>query len=122
MRVLHVKVAEPVADMLDRARQTMDALDAGEAPEPYFGIGFESLEQMLDVFTPERWTLLDALSARGPTRAQDLARALRRDAPTVASDLALLSEWNLVEQDPEGVVRVPWDEVDFKLTLAQRAA
>jgi hypothetical protein len=39
MTVLHVKVAEPMADMLGRARVAMEALDAGELPEPYFGIG-----------------------------------------------------------------------------------
>lgn len=122
MKILHVKVAEPVTELLDRACKTMEALDAGQAPEPYFGIGFESLEQMLDVFTPDRWTLLDTLSAHGPARAEDLARALSRDEPGVARDLTLLLEWNIVEQDAEGVVKVPWDELDVKLTLAQRAA
>jgi len=77
---------------------------------------------MLDVFTPDRWTLLDTLSAHGPARAKDLARALSRDEPGVARDLALLLDWNVVEQEAGGVVKVPWDELDVKLTLAQRAA
>lgn len=59
MRVLHVQVAEPTADMLDRARVVMEALEAGrEPPEAYFGISFESIPQMLGVFTLKRLGLV----------------------------------------------------------------
>jgi predicted transcriptional regulator len=109
MKVLHVKVAEPVREMLDRAQATMEALDAGASPEPHFGIGFESLEQMLGVFSPRRWALLEDLSGRGPSPAQDLAAALSRDAAEVAEDLALLKDWGVVEQTPDDRYRVPWD-------------
>jgi hypothetical protein len=41
MKVLHVQVAEPTADMLHRARVVLEALDPGrEPPEASFGIGF----------------------------------------------------------------------------------
>jgi predicted transcriptional regulator len=122
MKVLHVKVAEPVREMLDRAQATMEALDAGESPEPYFGIGFESLEQMLGVLSPRRWALLEALSGRGPSPAEDLAAALSRDAAEVAEDLALLKDWGVVEQTPDDRFPVPWDKVDLRLCLARRAA
>ena len=122
MKVLHVKVAEPMADLFDRARGVMESLDAGETPEPYFGIGFESLPQLLEVFSLARWALLTYLSAQGPLTTAELARGLGRDDAEVRSDVAALMEWTVVERGADGRVWVPWDEVDLRLPLARRAA
>lgn len=39
-RILNVKVGEPLESSLARAAQTMEALERGEKPTPYYGIGF----------------------------------------------------------------------------------
>lgn len=122
MKVLHVKVAEPMAGLLERARGVMESLDAGATPEPYFGIGFESLPQLLEVFSLERWDLVTYLSAQGPMTLADLARGLGRDEAKVHGDVDALMEWTVVERGADGRVWVPWDEVDLRLPLARRAA
>jgi len=122
MKVLHVKVAEPMAGLLERVRGVMESLDAGATPKPYFGIGFESLPQLLEVFSLERWDLVTYLSAQGPMTLADLARGLGRDEPKVHGDVDALMEWTVVERGADGRVWVPWDEVDLRLPLARRAA
>ena len=123
MKVLHVQVAEPTADMLDRARIVLEALEAGrEPPEAYFGIGFESIPQMLAVFTPKRLALVAYLSEHGPLTVAALARGLSRDYKNVHGDVAALMEWTVVERGVDGRVCVPWEEIDLRLPLARRAA
>jgi len=122
MKVLHVKVAESTADLLGRARGVMESLEAGATPEPYFGIGFESLPQLLEVFSLGRWALVAYLSAQGPLSLAELARGLGRDEAEVHGDVAALMEWTVVERGADGRVWVPWDEVDLRLPLARRAA
>ena len=122
MNILHVKVAEPPAHLLERARIAMEALDAGDLPEPYFGIGFESLPQLLEIFSPRRWALINYLSAQGPMTLTDLARGLGLDESEAQGDVAALQEWTVVERRADGRLWVPWDEVDMRLPLAQQAA
>ena len=123
MRVLHVKVAEPVEDMLKRARSTMERLEAGgSAPEPYFGIGFESVAQMVAVLTPKRLELLSWLSLQGPLTVAALARGLGRDYKNVHGDVAALEDWSILAREQDGRVSVPWDEIDLRLPLTRRAA
>jgi predicted transcriptional regulator len=86
MTVLHVKVAEPMADLLERARDVIESLHADETPEPYFRIGFESLPQLLGVFSLERWDLVTHLRAQGPPALAELAHGLGRDEPQANSD------------------------------------
>ena len=122
MKVLHVKVAEPMEEMLDRAKSTMEATEAGENPEPHFGIGFESLPQMLAIFTPKRWELIAYLKDHGPLTVAELARGLERNYKNVHGDIATLMEWMVVERDDDGRVFVPWDEIDLRLPLVKHAA
>lgn len=121
-RILNVKVAEPMAASLDRARATMEALQQGGKAAPYYGVGFESLSQMLAVFTPRRLELIGALRERGPSSIAALARALGRDYKNVHGDVTALIEWMAVERADDGTVSVPWDEIDFRLPLTRQAA
>jgi predicted transcriptional regulator len=123
MKVLHVKVAEPVANILERARSTMERLDAGgPTPEPYFGIGFESVSQMLAVLTPKRLELVSWLSTQGPLSVAALARGLGRDCNDVHGDVAALEEWSILAREEDGRISVPWDEIDLHLPLTRQAA
>lgn len=120
--ILRIKVAEPVEASLERAREAMEALQRGQAPEPHFGINFTSLPQLLAVFTPRRWELLAYLSENGPMTVAALARALKRDYKNVHGDVAALAEWMAIERDDRGLVSVPWDEIDLRLPLQHKAA
>lgn len=122
MNVLHVKVAEPMEEMLDHAKVTMEAIESGQTPEPHMGIGFESLPQLLAIFTPKRWELIAYLSEHGPLSVAELARRLERNYKNVHGDVAVLTEWMVVERDDAGLVSVPWDEIDLRLPLVKRAA
>lgn len=121
-KVLHVKVAEPMAEVLGRARTTMETLGKEKMPKPYFGVGFESLPQMLAVFTPKRWELIAFLGKHGPLSVAALARGLRRNYKNVHNDVAALMEWKVVERNDGGRVFVPWDEIDLHLPLMKSAA
>lgn len=42
-RILNVKAGEPLEVSLARAAQTMEALERGDTPQPYFAIGFSDI-------------------------------------------------------------------------------
>lgn len=121
-RVLHINAGEAAEASIARARHAMEALQAGRAVEPYFGVGFASMADMLAVFTPRRLELLATLRERGPMRVAGLARALGRDYKNVHGDVAALAEWLAVERGDDGRVSVPWDEIDVRLPLVRVAA
>lgn len=122
IKVLHVKVAEPMTASLHRAQVTMEALQQGKTPEPYYGVSFESLPQMLAVFTPKRLELVVFLRAQGPLSVAALARALKRNYKNVHGDVAALMEWLAIERNEDGRVFVPWDEIEVHLPLLGKAA
>ncbi|MGH9381480.1 MAG: hypothetical protein ACRD2Z_12810 [Thermoanaerobaculia bacterium] len=120
--ILRINVGDPIDVSLARARDVMESLERGQTPDPYYGIGFADLPQLLAVFTPRRWELLAFLSKQGPMTVAELARALRRDYKNVHGDVAALKEWLAVERDDDGRVFVPWDEIDLRLPLQHMTA
>jgi predicted transcriptional regulator len=68
------------------------------------------------VFTPERWELVEALKASGPLTMDALAKHLRRHDRNVCQDVTVLMEWLVInqEEDGDGRVFVPWDEIDVR--------
>ncbi|MBK1703890.1 helix-turn-helix domain-containing protein [Halochromatium glycolicum] len=100
------------------------AIDAGDAlPEADYRLNFASPEQLFAELTPERLRLLDTLKATGPLSIQALAKRLGQGYDSVREDLDKLLEHDLIEQDAEGRVFVPWDAIRLDLTLdGSRAA
>ena len=121
-RVLHIEAGRAPADNLARARAAMESLQTGQKAESWFGVGFESLGQMLAVFTPRRLELLTVLRERGPMRVSELARTLGRNYKNVHGDVAALEQWLVIERDEGGRATVPWDEIDMRLRLVDKAA
>ncbi|MCK2095200.1 hypothetical protein [Thauera aromatica] len=119
---LHVRVGCAAEESLRRAAQAMKAIERGEQIEPYFGVGFEDIGQMLAVFTPKRWDLIGALRAAGPLTVAELARRLRRDYKNVHGDVESLAEWLVIERDEQGRVLVPWTEIIVDMRLPECAA
>jgi predicted transcriptional regulator len=100
------------------------AIDAGDAlPEADYRLNFASPEQLFAELTPERLRLLDTLKATGPLSIQALAKRLGQGYDSVREDLDKLLEHDLIEQDTENRVFVPWDAIRLDLTLdGSRAA
>ena len=121
-RILNVKVGEPLEANLARAARTMEALDRGETPAPYFGVGFSDVGQLFDVFTPRRWDLLAALRESGPMTIAELARRLKRDYKNVHGDVEKLAEWQAVEKDEKGRIVAPYSEIVVDVRLPQGRA
>jgi predicted transcriptional regulator len=107
---------------LARAAQTMEALERGESPTPYFGVGFSDVGQLFAVFTPRRWDLLAALREGGPMTIAELARRVKRDYKNVHGDVEKLAEWQAVEKDEKRRVFAPYSEIVVDVRLPQGRA
>jgi len=121
-KTLHVHVGEPLAHSLARVADTMYAIERGESPEPRFDLGFETLPQLLAVFTPKRWELLNALGESGPTSILALARRLGRDYKNVHTDVGVLLEWCVIEKNARGQIIAPFSEIAMDVQLPQQKA
>ena len=120
--ILNVKVGEPLELSLVRAAQTMVALEKGETPTPYYGIGFSDIGQLFAVFTPRRWDLLAVLRESGPMTIAALARLLKRDYKNVHGDVEKLAEWQAVEKDEQNRVFAPYSEIVVDVRMPQGRA
>lgn len=118
-RILNVTVGGVLESSLNRAAQTMEALERGESPTPYFSIGFSNVGQIFAVFTPRRWELLAALRESGPMSIAELARRLKRDYKNVHGDVERLFEWQVVEKDEKGLVSTPYSKIVVDVRLPQ---
>ena len=121
-RILNVKVGEPLESALTRAAQTMEMLDRGETPPPYFGIGFPSVGHLFSVFTPRRWDLLAVLRECGPISIAELARRVKRDYKNVHGDIEKLTEWQAVEKNVKGQIFAPYSEIIVDVLLPRGRA
>jgi predicted transcriptional regulator len=121
-RVLHVQVDEPMSASLERARAAMEALQQGQTPDAYFGVGFQSMAQMLAVFSAKRMELISYLRAQGPLTLSELIRNRGATDENIESDVSALVEWLAIAQDESGRLCVPWDEIDVHFPLASKAA
>ena len=121
MNVLELKVGEPLAASLARFGKAMTAARAGRALEPYAGIGFRTMAQFGEVFTPKRWELVEALKTSGPLSIYALAKRLNRHYRNVHKDVTALMQWTVIEKNDAGRVFVPWDEIDVRWPLQTAA-
>ena len=80
MSVLEVRVGENVGASLARFGQALAAARAGKKVKPNFGIGFRTIAQFGEAFTPKRWELVESLKAAGPLTIYALAKWLGRQA------------------------------------------
>lgn len=121
-RVLYVRVAEPHAEFMARTLALARGIDAGAETEPLFEVGFARAEEMLSVFTPKRWELIQRLREWGPLPVAELARRLGRNYKNVHGDVERLAEWLAVERDEQGRVFVPYSEIVVDMRLPDQAA
>jgi hypothetical protein len=104
--VLHLTVGEPVSASMARATAAMLAVKQKKPIQPYFGVGFDDVGE-----------LIGALRENGPVSVAQLARLLKRDYKNVHNDCERLIEWMAIEKDENGLIFAPYSEivVDMKL-------
>jgi len=120
MSVLELRVGESIETALDRFGSTLAKAQAGKKIKPQFGVGFRSMAQFGEVFTPKRWELVEALKAGGPMTIYALAKRIGRHYRNVYRDVTAMMEWTVIEKDAEGRVYVPWDEIEVRCPLGRR--
>lgn len=113
---LYVRVS-PAADALDRFEAAWHLATGRAAPAPLAILSFADLPLLLKTLTPARWALLKKLRVDGPSSIFGLAKSLGRDYKNVYMDTKQLISLNLIEQLPNGAVRVAWDAVRAELRL-----
>ncbi len=121
MTALTITVGKSLVENLHDFSRTMQATSDGLKVWPQFGLGFESMAQMGEVFSPKRWELVEVLKKTGPQSIYALAKRLDRHYRNVHQDVTKLSEWMVIEKDESGKVFVPWDKIDVQLPLKRLA-
>jgi predicted transcriptional regulator len=120
--ILNVTVGTSIEKTLDNFGAALESAINGNPVAPQFGVGFASMAQFGDVFTPKRWELIAALKATGPLSIYALAKHLDRHYRNVYKDVGILTEWLVIEKNSDGHIFVPWDEIDVRLPLKKDAA
>ena len=92
-------------------------IDRGDTRQHAAQISFESMELLLKVLTPNRWTLLRKLRTLGPSSIRALAHGLARDYRGVHSDVTALREVGLIERRADGKVLVPWSRIVAEMSV-----
>ncbi len=105
-------------DYLEQALAVARRVDAGETvPEADYHLGFANAAQIFRELTPARLALLDALKGLGPVSIAALAKHLGRNYSNVHTDTTKLLDLELVEKNAEGLVWVPWEEIQIRVSV-----
>lgn len=94
-------------------------LSAGLASD--YRLHFESARALFIDLTPERIDLLDTLLHLSLCSEYTLAKTAGRNHSHVHIDVAALEKLGLVERSQDGTIRVPFDAVEIRLSLATAA-
>ncbi|NGO52272.1 winged helix DNA-binding protein [Allomesorhizobium camelthorni] len=107
---------ESVDDFFNSALEMAKRLDAGDRAAESASISFESMELLLKVLTPNRWTLLRTLRANGPSSIRALSQLLARDYRGVHADVTALIDAGLIER-ADGKISVPWSRITAEMAV-----
>ena len=100
-----------------------DKLDTGAMPPEFdFHLDFADATQLLCELPPKRLQTLRAIKRTGPVSIYTMAKALGRNYSNVHTDVHKLIEHSLVERDPDGLVRVPLDDIVVRVDASLLAA
>ena len=121
-RVMHVRFREGDTE---RVEQTLEALDRGETPDPYFERVYNDPEELHRITRPKNLELLRAIARETPASIRETARLVERDVRQVHQNLEELEGLGLVEFEETGNARRPsvwYDELNIELPLADDGA
>jgi predicted transcriptional regulator len=113
MRTVTIEVAG-----IESTKQRMKAAFRGESQGCF--ISFPSDEDLWTTLTPNRWTILKAMTGAGPVGVRELARKVRRDVKGVHTDVQALVFCGVIDKTPDGKLLFPYDavHVDFMFKAA----
>jgi predicted transcriptional regulator len=93
-----VATLESEDDFLARSRERVKAFQAGKPVATKATVSFASVAALLDVLTPKRYALIEAVKARGKfDTIEALAADLHRDRAAVSRDLKALVAAGLLQ-------------------------
>jgi len=121
-RVMHIRFREGDTD---RVEQTLDALDRGETPEPYFERVYNDPDELHRITRPKNLELLRTIARERPASIRETARLVERDVRQVHENLEELEGLGLVAFEETGNARRPsvwYDELTVELPLADEAS
>lgn len=113
-KILYIQIA-PLEDSLQQFAQVWKT---GKPVGEINRLTFESMGSFLKILTTKRWELLTKLRKEGGMSINQLAKLLKRNYKNVHTDVTNLMELGLIEKNKEGLVFVPWDEIETHLKLA----
>ena len=108
---------ESVDDFFDSALDMAKRLDKGDHAPEAASMSFESMELLLKVLTPNRWTLLRTLRANGSCSIRALSHQLKRDYRGVHADVTALLDAGLIERSDSGKIAVPWSRITAEMAV-----
>jgi predicted transcriptional regulator len=122
-RTLHVKLGPTDHSDLE---ETLDALDAGEDPDPRPSVlSVENFETLGRIFRPTNLELLEAVLEHEPDSIRELARLVDRHPPEVLDNVHELRDYGLVELRDDGRATRPivwYDEIDVSVPLGRASS
>jgi predicted transcriptional regulator len=104
-------------DFFADTRKMAARIDDGDFRQQPSVIACETMEVLLKVLTPNRWTLLRCLRGLGATSIRALSRALGRDYRGVHADVMALLDAGLIERADDGSIIVPWDRITAEMAI-----
>lgn len=76
---------------------------------------------MFEVFTANRWDMIQKLQGSGPLSVRGLARALGRDVRRVHDDVSVLLDWGIIERNDDNKVFAPYDHIHLSADIRAAA-
>ncbi|WP_423745090.1 winged helix-turn-helix transcriptional regulator (plasmid) [Haladaptatus sp. SPP-AMP-3] len=116
-RIMHIRFQE---SNLDHVTETLDALDQGESPEPFFERVYNDVENLHRVTRPKNLELLRTIARNSPASIRETARLVGRDVRQVHDNLEELEQLGLVRFEADGRSKRPvvwYDEIAVELEL-----
>ena len=120
-RIMHIRFREGDTE---RVEQTLDALDRGETPDPYFERVYNDLDELHRITRPKNLELLRTIAREQPSSIRETARFVERDVRQVHQNLEELEALGLVEFEETDRAKRPmvwYDELNVELPLADDA-
>jgi predicted transcriptional regulator len=110
-------LVENLDQFFDGALAAARRIDRGDTSERPSQISFESMELLLKVLTPNRWTLLRKLRTLGASSIRALAQSLGRDYRGVHADVVALREVGLIDRRADSKILVPWSRIVAEMSV-----
>lgn len=115
-RTMHLRFGRD----FERVEETLQALDRGETPNPYYERVYRDEENLHRVTRPKNLELLRTLASERPSSIRETARLVERDVRQVHRNLKEFEDLGLVEFSDDGRSKQPnvwYDEITVELEL-----